>query len=89
MYSFQGISPLWPPLPGKAVKLFFPTSLKTVSEISFGVGVQRPDLASAEGCYSAYHSAQTNKRNPKSISRKHPCHPVENAMKLSCEVAVI
>ena len=25
-HSFEGISPPWPPLPGKAIKLFFPTS---------------------------------------------------------------
>ena len=32
-YSFEGIGPLWPPLPGKAIKLFFSTSPKTLSEI--------------------------------------------------------
>ena len=31
--SFEGIGPLWPPLPGKAIKLFFSTSPKTLSEI--------------------------------------------------------
>ena len=30
-HSFEGISPLWPPLPGKAIKLFFSTSPKTLS----------------------------------------------------------
>ena len=30
-HSFEGISPLWPPLPGQAVKLFFSTSPKTLS----------------------------------------------------------
>ena len=29
--SFEGISPLWPPLPGKAIKLLFSTSPKTLS----------------------------------------------------------
>ena len=29
--SFQGISPLWPPLPGKAIKLFFSTSPQTLA----------------------------------------------------------
>ena len=29
--SFEGISPSWPPLPGKAIKLFFSTSPKTLS----------------------------------------------------------
>ena len=33
-HSFEGIRPLWPPLPGKAIKLFFSTSFQTlVSEI--------------------------------------------------------
>ena len=40
--GFEAISPLWPLSPGKAIKLPFPTSLKTrVSEIQFGTGVQR------------------------------------------------
>ena len=30
--GFEGISPLWPPLPGKAVKLFCSTSPKTLSQ---------------------------------------------------------
>ena len=30
-HSFEGICPLWPPLPGKAIKLFFSTSPKTLS----------------------------------------------------------
>ena len=30
-HSFEGISPLWPPLPGKALKLFSSTSPKTLS----------------------------------------------------------
>ena len=30
-HSFEGISPLWPPLPGRAIKLFFSTSPKTLS----------------------------------------------------------
>ena len=30
-HSFEGISPPWSPLPGKAIKLFFSTSLKTLS----------------------------------------------------------
>ena len=25
-HNFEGISPLWPPLPGKAIKLFFPSA---------------------------------------------------------------
>ena len=29
--SFQGISPVWPAFPGKVIKLFFSTSLKTLS----------------------------------------------------------
>ena len=29
--SFEGISPLWPPWPGKAIKLFFSTSPKILS----------------------------------------------------------
>ena len=29
--SFDGIIPLWPPLPGKAIKLFFSTSAKALS----------------------------------------------------------
>ena len=44
--SFEGISPLWPPLPGKAIKLLFSTSPKTLSEIQFSIRVQRPDLTS-------------------------------------------
>ena len=30
-HSFEGINPLWSPLPGKAIKLFFSTSPKTLS----------------------------------------------------------
>ena len=30
-HSFEGIIPLWSPLPGKAIKLFFSTSPKTLS----------------------------------------------------------
>ena len=30
-YSLEGISLLWPPLPGRAVKLFLSTSPKTLS----------------------------------------------------------
>ena len=30
-HSFEGTSPLCPPLPGKAIKLFFSTSPKTLS----------------------------------------------------------
>ena len=30
-HSFKGISPPWPPLSGKAIKLFFSTSPKTLS----------------------------------------------------------
>ena len=30
-HSFEGVSPLWPPLPGKAIKLLFSTSPKTLS----------------------------------------------------------
>ena len=30
-HSFEGISPLWPPLPAKAIKLLFSTSPKTLS----------------------------------------------------------
>ena len=37
----KGMSPLCPPLPGKAVKLFFSTSPKTVSEIQFGISAER------------------------------------------------
>ena len=29
-HSLEGISPLWPPLPGKAIKLCFSTSSKTL-----------------------------------------------------------
>ena len=29
--SVEGISPLWPPLPGKAIKIFFSTSPKILS----------------------------------------------------------
>ena len=32
-HSFEGISPVWPAFPGKVIKLFFSTSLKTISEI--------------------------------------------------------
>ena len=38
-HSFEGISPLWPSLPGKAIRLFFSTSPRTlVSKIKFGAG---------------------------------------------------
>ena len=30
-HSFEGTNPLWPPLPGKAIKLFFSTSPKSLS----------------------------------------------------------
>ena len=30
-HSSEGTGPLWPPLPGKAIKLFFSTSPKTLS----------------------------------------------------------
>ena len=39
--SFEGISHLWIPLPGKAIKLFFSTSCKTVSIFLFGTIEQR------------------------------------------------
>ena len=32
-HNLEGISPLWPRLPGKAIKLFLSTSPKTVSKI--------------------------------------------------------
>ena len=32
--GFEGISPLWPPLPGKAIKLFFSTSPKTLWDLT-------------------------------------------------------
>ena len=31
-HSFEGISPLWPPLPGKAIKLSFSTSLPPIQK---------------------------------------------------------
>ena len=37
----ESMSPLWPPLPGKAMKLSFSTSPKTVSKISRGTRIQR------------------------------------------------
>ena len=43
-YSFEDISPLWPSLPSKAIKLFFPTLLQTVSKTQFGDVVQRPNF---------------------------------------------
>ena len=39
-HSLEGISSLWPPLPGKAIKLFFPTSPQTLS----------PRFNSVSGC---------------------------------------
>ena len=39
--SFWGMSTLCPPLPGKAIKLLFSLSPKTLSEIHFGTGTQR------------------------------------------------
>ena len=38
------MSPLCPPLPGKAVKLLFSLSPKTLSEIRFSTGTQRPSF---------------------------------------------
>ena len=42
--SFQGISPLWPPLPGKAIKLFFSTSPKLLSPRSNSLSGYRGQL---------------------------------------------
>ena len=44
----EGISPLWPPLPGKIIKRFFSTSPKTAFEIQFDTGVQTAELSSNE-----------------------------------------
>ena len=30
-HEFEGISPLWPPVPGKVIRLSFPTSPKILS----------------------------------------------------------
>ena len=43
-HSFEDVRPLWPCLPGKAIKLFISTSLKTLSPKFNCVGVQRLDL---------------------------------------------
>ena len=40
-HRFEGISPLWPPLPGNAIKLFFSTSSKTVSPCFYSALVNR------------------------------------------------
>ena len=40
-HSLMGISPLWPPLPGKAMKLFFSPSPKTLSPTLNSASVQR------------------------------------------------
>ena len=54
--GFEGIRPLCPSLPGKAIKLFFSTPLKTLSsQIQFGVHAQRPSFPISIGgnCYAA------------------------------------
>ena len=43
--SFEGISHLWIPSPGKAIKLLFSTSPKTVSIFLFGTIEQRPTFS--------------------------------------------
>ena len=43
IHSFEGISPLWPPLPGKAIKLFSAVS-KTVSSVQFSCSVVSDSL---------------------------------------------
>ena len=46
-HSFESISPLWPPLPGQAIKLFFSTLPKTLSrKFNLMSVLQRPYLAS-------------------------------------------
>ena len=47
-HGFEGISPLWPPLPGKAIKkktiLFFTSPKTLVSMFLFGTGEHRPSF---------------------------------------------
>ena len=43
-HSFEGISPLWPYLSGKAIKLYISTSPKILSPKFNCVGIQRLDL---------------------------------------------
>ena len=33
-----------PPLPGKVIRLYFPTSPETVSKVQFGASAQRPSF---------------------------------------------
>ena len=40
-HSFEGISPLWPPLSGKAIQLFFSTSSQTRSLCFYSAPVNR------------------------------------------------
>ena len=46
-HSLEGRRPLWPPLPGKAIKLFlFSFTQNSVSAFLFGTGAQRPSFSS-------------------------------------------
>ena len=46
-HSSEGISPLWPPLPGKAIKLFYFTQ-NSVSTFLFGTGEQKPSFGNKQ-----------------------------------------
>ena len=50
-HSLEGISPLWPPLPGKAIKLFYSTSLKTLSP-RFNSVLGSRDQIRLQNCYT-------------------------------------
>ena len=60
-YSLEGISPLWPPVPGKAIKaaLFYFTQ-NSVSEFLFGTGEQRPSFGNNHDIYSSPVSLKHN-----------------------------
>ena len=47
-HSSEGTSPLWPPLPGKAIKLFFSTSSKTLSRCFCSALVNRGGVSATE-----------------------------------------
>ena len=36
-YGFEGVNPLWPPLPGKVIKIFFPIQKAYASEIGLAM----------------------------------------------------
>ena len=67
-YSFEDISPLFPHLPGKALKLFFPASPKTLSpRFNLGLGYRGQIRLWFQHCFCP-REALSQKRIPRSSS---------------------